>query len=112
MVTIFEESDAKNILLGIPSSYVYNIGIGGWEKIAPPAGNLNGCHKVGIFLHGNLHWLVSDLKACISCFDLENELFSAFSSPIMVGSSTLGVKLCSLGDMYLLIHLTELIFGR
>lgn len=39
--------------------------------------------RISVFVNGNLHWLVKDSKGCqvISCFDLETELFTTFSSP-------------------------------
>ncbi|KAK4413275.1 putative F-box protein [Sesamum alatum] len=73
-------------LLGIPKSEcrVYTLGTGGsWRSIDPGPKLEYNCRSIGAFLNGNLHWLVADLEgfACISCLDLETEVFSTFSPP-------------------------------
>lgn len=101
VVMVFQDNQFLRNPKSDCNCYVYTIGTGVWRKITPPASNLNGCRVGGVFLHGNLHWLVSDVKASqswIVCFDLENELFSTFSSPLLAGSNTLAAVLCALGD--------------
>ncbi|XP_057785104.1 F-box protein CPR1-like [Salvia miltiorrhiza] len=60
---------------------VYTLGTRTWRSIIP--GALLMYDTFGIFLNGNLHWLVVDPNAPsqISCLDLETELFSTFSHP-------------------------------
>lgn len=60
---------------------VYTLGTQTWRSIVP--GALLMYDTFGIFLNGNLHWLVVDPNAPsqISCFDLETEFFSTFSHP-------------------------------
>lgn len=65
-----------------PECEVYTLGTGSWRSIA--AGSpLRYEGHIAAFLNGNLHWLAFDSKGYprISCFDLETELFSTFSSP-------------------------------
>lgn len=63
--------------------HVYTLGTGSWRRITPGPLLEYGEDAFGVFFCGKLHWLVSDLKGCplISCFDLEDELFSIFPSP-------------------------------
>ncbi|XP_042033892.1 F-box protein CPR1-like [Salvia splendens] len=80
---------------------VYTLGTRTWRSIVP--GDKLMYDSYGVFLHGNLHWLVVDPQAPsrISCFDLETERFSTFSHPPLltkggsVGSlSVLEGRLC------------------
>ncbi|XP_073146851.1 F-box protein CPR1-like [Henckelia pumila] len=62
---------------------VYTIGTGSWRSVAPVDGASQSLYSsMGVFLNGNLHWLVQDShgRHFISCFDLETEIFQPFSS--------------------------------
>ncbi|XP_073143918.1 F-box protein At3g07870-like [Henckelia pumila] len=63
---------------------VYTLGTGSWRSLVPgaPIRSLRG--STGVFLNGNLHWLVQDSKGyhLISCFDLETEIFHHPFSPL------------------------------
>ncbi|KAL8508454.1 hypothetical protein ACS0TY_018905 [Phlomoides rotata] len=63
--------------------YVYTLGTGLWRHIKPDSWVYYSHNDEGTFLNGNLHWLVRDYEGThwISCFDLENELFTTFSPP-------------------------------
>lgn len=62
--------------------YVYTIGAGLWRNIGH-APYLYSCLELGLFLNGNLHWLIydQDKPELISCLDLEKELFQPFPAP-------------------------------
>lgn len=72
-------------LLDIPKSecYVYTLGTGSWRRVSPGPIMEYYHFSFGALLHGNLHWLVFDLdgRSCISCFDVEDEVFTTFPSP-------------------------------
>lgn len=74
--------------LRVTNSYceVYTLGARTWRSIPP--GALQMYDTFGVFLNGNLHWLVVDPNAPsqISCFDLETELFSTISHPPLQAS--------------------------
>lgn len=78
--------------------HVYTMETNLWRRI-PHVSRLEH-HIIAVFLNGNLHWLMLDLKDSqqrISCFDLETELFSSFSSPLP-GRSPITVGLSALWD--------------
>ncbi|XP_027174050.1 F-box protein At3g07870-like [Coffea eugenioides] len=54
-----------------------------WRRIGHAPFLYNSCRPHGVFLNGNLHWLIGDQAGSelISCFDLETELFSPFPAP-------------------------------
>ncbi|XP_073143919.1 F-box protein At3g07870-like [Henckelia pumila] len=63
--------------------FVYTIGTGSWRSVAPVDGPFQSLYcSMGVFLNGNLHWLVQDSNCYhfISCFDLETEIFQPFSA--------------------------------
>lgn len=72
----------SNIPMKSGECLVYTIGTGTWRSVAPvgPFQSLSG--SSGVFLNGNIHWLVQDSKGehFVSCFDLETEIFKPFSS--------------------------------
>ncbi|KAL7156007.1 hypothetical protein ABFS83_03G113900 [Erythranthe nasuta] len=78
--------------------HVYTLGTGIWRSVgyAPPFENFKRIN--GLFLNGNLHWLVdiTDASLCIICFDLETEVFSTFSPPRY--SEKYAVVISALGD--------------
>ncbi|XP_051139151.1 F-box protein At3g07870-like [Andrographis paniculata] len=71
--------------LAVPFSecQVYTVGTGAWRTVvaATPFAYDSCC--VGLFLRGNIHWLIKDLSGLelISCFDLERETFTPFPPP-------------------------------
>ncbi|GER25278.1 F-box and associated interaction domains-containing protein [Striga asiatica] len=71
------------------SCQVFNFRDRAWKTvIGPPARFVYNSRLVGVFLNGNVHWLVHDLEGfeLISCFDLENERFTQhFPSPFPGG---------------------------
>ncbi|KAL8482124.1 hypothetical protein ACS0TY_028327 [Phlomoides rotata] len=72
--------------------HVYTIGTGLWRRISPVAHLEFRPDSCGAFLNGNLHWSVSDFEGppqlWISCFDLETERFSTFSTPLLNSALT------------------------
>ncbi|KAL1543908.1 F-box protein CPR1-like [Salvia divinorum] len=85
--------------------HVHTLGTGQWRRVEPGALLLEYTGRSScVFLNGNLHWVASDCddKLWISCFDLETESFSSFSTPpihqesfeLISGLSTLGGCLC------------------
>ncbi|XP_073288291.1 F-box protein At3g07870-like [Primulina huaijiensis] len=61
---------------------VYTIGTGSWRSVTPFGSFQSLYGSKGVFLNGNLHWLVQDSNCehFVSCFDLETEIFKPFSS--------------------------------
>ncbi|XP_057793494.1 F-box protein At3g07870-like [Salvia miltiorrhiza] len=90
----------------IPESecHVHTLGTGTWRRVKPGALLEYSPRSSCVFLNGNLHWVASDSddRLWISCFDLETERFSSFSTPplhqgsfeLIPGLSTLGGRLC------------------
>ncbi|CAI9091266.1 OLC1v1026241C1 [Oldenlandia corymbosa var. corymbosa] len=74
------EKSSRRILKSI--CHVYALGEGSWRVIGD-CPYLNSCCSHGVFLNGNLHWLVADSNGSelISCFDLEKESFGPFPAP-------------------------------
>ncbi|KAL8482156.1 hypothetical protein ACS0TY_028352 [Phlomoides rotata] len=71
--------------------HVYTIGTGLWRRISPVPQLYFLRDGDGAFLNGNLHWSVSDFEGprlLISCFDLETERFSTFSTPLRQSALT------------------------
>ncbi|KAH6763692.1 hypothetical protein C2S51_014941 [Perilla frutescens var. frutescens] len=65
---------------------VYTLGTGSWRSINEPNVPLRYDYddNAATFLNGNLHWrgrVLHDDSLCISCFDLETEVFTIFSAP-------------------------------
>ncbi|KAL8459664.1 hypothetical protein ACS0TY_036126 [Phlomoides rotata] len=62
---------------------VYTVGTGLWRSVAPPTQATYTLVDHGVFVNGSLHWFGRDSNdtLCISCFDLETELFNTFSPP-------------------------------
>ncbi|KAK6114764.1 hypothetical protein DH2020_007033 [Rehmannia glutinosa] len=79
---------------------VYTLGkTGEWRTIGGPGpGFAYDSRLIGVFVRGNIHWLIQDLEGfeLISCFDLENEVFQPFPPPFP-GRRILG-SLGVLGD--------------
>ncbi|KAG8378378.1 hypothetical protein BUALT_Bualt08G0131300 [Buddleja alternifolia] len=87
VVRIFHERELEPITsscLGVPYSecQVYILGTGKWRSIGECPFVYNS-RSIGLFIEGNLHWLIQDLEGheLISCFDLENEVFQPFPPP-------------------------------
>ncbi|KAH6763694.1 hypothetical protein C2S51_014943 [Perilla frutescens var. frutescens] len=72
---------------------VYTLGTGSWRIINEPNVPLRytcdyNTAAAAMFLNGNLHWwgrVLHDSSLCISCFDLETEVFTIFSAPPIHG---------------------------
>ncbi|KAL8485731.1 hypothetical protein ACS0TY_027860 [Phlomoides rotata] len=64
-------------------SHVYTLGTGSWRRAASGGWVEYLDHVTGLFLNGNIHWVVRDANCCIkiSCFDLETESFSTTHVP-------------------------------
>ncbi|KAK4483839.1 hypothetical protein RD792_011046 [Penstemon davidsonii] len=87
VVRIFHERELDPIngsCLRIPSSecQVYTLGTGLWRGVGGISFGYNS-NSTGLFLNGNLHWLVEALEGSelIYCFDLEKELFQQIPPP-------------------------------
>ncbi|KAL8485606.1 hypothetical protein ACS0TY_027773 [Phlomoides rotata] len=105
VVRIFQQQESIPGFLfrTVPKSdcvcHVYTIGTGVWRRISPFTHVAYSHNCSGAFLNGNLHWSVSDFEGpelWISCFDLETERFSTFSSPLL--KTTLSIHPTILGD--------------
>ncbi|KAL3504181.1 hypothetical protein ACH5RR_034022 [Cinchona calisaya] len=84
VVRIYQEMD-RDIESGRISKsdcHVYTLGNGCW-RYTGRAPFLYSCRTHGVFLNGNLHWLINDPDGheTISCFDLEKESFQPFPAP-------------------------------
>ncbi|KAG8378372.1 hypothetical protein BUALT_Bualt08G0130700 [Buddleja alternifolia] len=69
---------------------VYTLGTGSWRSVPPGDDTLEyDSRSVGMFLSGNFHWLVADLKgSClISCLNLETEVFRRLSTSTTIPES-------------------------
>ncbi|KAH6821334.1 hypothetical protein C2S53_006165 [Perilla frutescens var. hirtella] len=76
----------------------------GWRVVQPVDGFTYNANEFGALVNGNLHWLVSDSdkKWMISCFDIETECFTTFSTPLCIkenkafhgGVTVLNGRLC------------------
>ncbi|KAG8378374.1 hypothetical protein BUALT_Bualt08G0130900 [Buddleja alternifolia] len=111
VVSIYHErvrdpSDHSLLGITISESRVYTLGTGSWRSIPPGDDTFEyDSESNGVFLNGNLHWLVADLlkgSLLISCFNLETELFHRFPTPTTLpeirtfigGIAVLGDCLC------------------
>lgn len=84
-----------------PECHVYTVGTGSWRAVEHGAAAFEySCRTSCVFLNGNLHWIASDSdeKQWISCFDLEREDFSHFSTPPIFQEDLLISGLSALGD--------------
>ncbi|KAH6774974.1 hypothetical protein C2S52_012535 [Perilla frutescens var. hirtella] len=84
-------------LIKKPECRVYTLGTqSSWRSTASGAALDYSCLTFGVFLNGNLHWLVSDLEGCrwISCFDLETERFSSLLPAPPRSDSLFGLRDC------------------
>ncbi|KAG8378373.1 hypothetical protein BUALT_Bualt08G0130800 [Buddleja alternifolia] len=89
VVRIYQErvrDPSDHSLMSILKSecWVYTLGTRSWRSIPPGYTFDYDSHSNGVFLSGNLHWLVGDLLKgpyLISCFNLETELFHRLSTP-------------------------------
>ncbi|KAL8485603.1 hypothetical protein ACS0TY_027770 [Phlomoides rotata] len=98
VVRIFQESvplPGGPPLHCVPKSecvcHVYTIGTGLWRRISPVPQLYFLRDGDGAILNGNLHWSVSNFEGprlLISCFDLETERFSTFSTPLRQSALT------------------------
>ncbi|KAI5668419.1 hypothetical protein M9H77_18272 [Catharanthus roseus] len=88
VIMIFQEIETDNSVMNTSTRiikskcHVYTLGTGSWRSIGH-ASFLYNCREKGIFLNGNIHWLIHDQEGSesISCLDLETELFKPFPSP-------------------------------
>lgn len=99
VVRIFQDALDLRIVPKL-ECHVYTLGTGSWRRTAScgPVG-YDG-RSVGVFLNGNLHWMVFDQNdvPLISCFDLETDLFSTPFSPPRLGCGRYSVGLFALKD--------------
>ncbi|KAL7157656.1 hypothetical protein ABFS83_02G092000 [Erythranthe nasuta] len=91
-------------LLSITRSvcFVYVLGTGLWRSIAPPTPFIYESCSTGVSLNGTIHWLVQNVDGshCISCFDIETELFSTFlPPPLPISKRFQNILLLSLVDL-------------
>ncbi|KAL8467198.1 hypothetical protein ACS0TY_036061 [Phlomoides rotata] len=77
---------------------VYTIGTGSWRTFAPNVQVIYTLKRSGRFVNGSLHWVAHDSNGtmCISCFDLETELFYTFSSPFPTEFAYVNAKVIAL----------------
>ncbi|XP_047958239.1 F-box protein CPR1-like [Salvia hispanica] len=103
----FETKDSPNIRLTESRCEVYTLGTRTWRSVIPVALIL--FDRIGIFLNGNLHWLVADPSTPpqISCFDLETELFSTFFHPSLVNGGSVGSLSALAGSLCLCDNSSE-----
>ncbi|KAL3535299.1 hypothetical protein ACH5RR_003760 [Cinchona calisaya] len=84
IVRIFQELEkiTRKKLKSNCDVYTFGEEPGSWRRIGD-APFLYSCNKHGVFINGNLHWLIHDQEGpqLISCFDLEKEMFSPFPAP-------------------------------
>ncbi|KAL8510280.1 hypothetical protein ACS0TY_017184 [Phlomoides rotata] len=74
VVRIFQESvDFPKL-----ECHVYTLGTGSWRRVESSSPVGYDGRSVGVFVNGNLHWMVFDQSnvPLISCFNLETDLFS------------------------------------
>lgn len=84
VVRIYQEVLEENLLHVTRSDcHVYTLGSEGCWRYTGHAPFLYSCRANGVFLNGNLHWLIRDPdgKEFISCFDLDKESFQPFPAP-------------------------------
>ncbi|CDP02910.1 unnamed protein product [Coffea canephora] len=85
VVRIFQEREKNTRRVLKSNCDVYTLGeeTESWRRIGHAPFLYNSCRTHGVFLNGNLHWLIGDQAGSelISCFDLETELFSPFPAP-------------------------------
>ncbi|XP_047944572.1 F-box protein CPR1-like isoform X2 [Salvia hispanica] len=75
--------------------HVYTLETGSsWRRVETPPSFSDWYSYDSAFVNGNIHWIVSDKKHHIWCFDVETECFSIFSAPI----EAITGKLYTLGD--------------
>ncbi|KAG8378371.1 hypothetical protein BUALT_Bualt08G0130500 [Buddleja alternifolia] len=105
VVRIYHEcirDPSTHALMSIPKSeyQIYTLGTGSWRRIILGDCFEYNCRSSGVFLNGNLHWLVADLKdsSLISCLNLETELFSSFCTPTLPERSRFLGGIVVLGD--------------
>lgn len=81
-VRIYQELEEHSRRIIKSDCHVYTLGKGRW-RYTGHAPFLYSCRTRGVFLKGNLHWLITDPdgRETISCFDLEKDLFQAFPGP-------------------------------
>lgn len=90
---IYDKETHYPHMVSVSECHVYTLGTGfGWRRLASCALHFVTPKKdtPGAFVNGNLHWLGYDSNRClwITCFDLETESFSTFSTPPLASAQS------------------------